>query len=460
MASDDQYSDLHTKLDISISDIADMIADEGGEYGAYPDDTNNATVTGLRDKDSLVQQYFMPGTLMTKDLLFQVTEAILDESHRTMGNGSVNNITQNFISRMDRHGTVLIPLNSLNYGYTFITRPRLNLTGANLHQHPILTTLYNADPRSVPFAIRALLDSRLSRGDPLYLGPNVGSSASTVTQEVSEFSTNAVKSPLFDVRNPFFVPLCNGLKGINGFPDLNLETETTAADFHSGDFTFAKGSDMNNKTQELSLEFKDAQGSIILSCIYYWCLYIALQAKGVVLAYPDDIYEQRLNYTVSIYRFITDQTRQNVLWWSKATGCFPKSVPIGALFNVQQGEINISSAGNFSIPFTANDVKVNDPGIIADFNRLMNRYAGAEFGTVGDTWKEVNYTNAADNFNALPSIATTNNGIKIKWLTNDSYQDEEDADTRMENIDTDIDQIRQERDKAMAFYVGEDETGA
>ena len=229
---------------------------------------------------------------------------------------------------------------------------------------------------------------------------------------------------------------------------------------HSGDFTFAKGSDMNNKTQELSLEFKDAQGSIILSCIYYWCLYIALQAKGVVLAYPDDIYEQRLNYTVSIYRFITDQTRQNVLWWSKATGCFPKSVPIGALFNVQQGEINISSAGNFSIPFTANDVKVNDPGIIADFNRLMNRYAGAEFGTVGDTWKEVNYTNAADNFNALPSIATTNNGIKIKWLTNDSYQDEEDADTRMETIDTDIDQIRQERDKAMAFYVGEDETGA
>lgn len=96
-------------------------------------------------------------------------------------------------------------------------------------------------------------------------------------------------------------------------------------DFHSGDFTFVKGSDMLVRTTELSLEFADVHGSIILSCIFYWCLLMALQAKGIIQAYPDDIYEQRLNYTVSIYRFITDNTRKYILWWSKATGCFPKS---------------------------------------------------------------------------------------------------------------------------------------
>jgi hypothetical protein len=154
--------------------------------------------------------------------------------------------------------------------------------------------------------------------------------------------------------------------------------------------------------------------------MYYWCLYIALQAKGVVMSYPDDIYEQRLNYTVSIYRFVTDETRRHILWWAKATGCYPKSAPVGAIFNISQGETTVSSAMNFSVPFVANDVKVNDAGALLDFNLLMESYCPDI--TNSNIFVDVN-SDAAYNFMGLPYIISGKTGLELKWRTSNYYKD-------------------------------------
>lgn len=405
-----------SSLRVNIADIEDML-------------TNNDQGKGLLDPSvesggQAVNQFRIPGTFLPTDALKKYSQRILSESYRLMGHGNDTNILQNFLSRLDRHGTVLVPLNSLNHGYTFITRPRLNLSGGNLRQHPILSTLYSTDENSVPFMIRALLDTRLCNGQPLFRGTNANFDG--MNEETVDFRNRTGKSGLVDVLNPFFTPLCNGLKGISGFPDFSISTETTEGDFHSGDFTFVNGGDMNNRTQELSLEFRDSQGSVILSCIYYWCLYMALQAKGVVMAYQDDIYEQRLNYTVSIYRFVTDETRRHILWWAKATGCYPKSATVGALFNISQGETTLSSAMNFSIPFVANDVKVNDPGALLDFNILMQSYC-PEITT--EAFADVS-VGAKYNFMGLPYIKTTSTGLELKWRTSNYHKDMLVADTK------------------------------
>ena len=358
-----------------------------------------------------------PNTL--SDSLKKTTSTVIDASYKSAGIGGYKNILQNFLSKLDRHGTAMVPLNAMNYGYTFITRPRLNMTTGNLLQHPVMNTLRSDDPNSVGFMIRCLLDTRLSNGWPIRIAGTVNN------DEIRRFSTDIVeRSGLVDRFNPFFTPLCNGLKGVSGWPDINLETETSEGDFHSGDFTYAKGSDMNNRTTEFSLEFRDVQGSIILSIFHYWCLAIALQAKGVIMAYPDDIYEQRLNYTVSIYRFVTDVTRRHILWWSKATGCFPKSVPVGALFNLNRDEVTLSSAMNFSIPFTVNDVKYQDPGILFDFDTLVKRYCPDI-----NKWKvlpdnEVNQTlQSGYNFAGLPTLQASSIGWDLVWRTNPDYYD-------------------------------------
>lgn len=399
----------------------------------------SASLSDIDDKllDQNKQQshgYTRPGTFFQNaDAWLSFGNAILTESSKSAGNGGYTNILQNFLTRLDRHGTAIVPLNSMNYGYTFITRPRLNMLEGNLRQHPILANLI--DPSgggsNVASMIRGLLDTCLSRG----LLPSLSQSAGKV-DEVVKFYQNMSASGLFDVRNPFFTPLCNGLKGISGFPDLNLETATMGEDFYSGDFTFLKGAELFNRTQELSLEFRDVQGSIILSCIFYWCLMMALQTKNICMAYPDDIYEQRLNYTVSIYRFITDHTRRNILWWCKATGCFPKSAPIGSLFNVNQGEVTITAAQNFSIPFTANCIEYNDPGIIFDFRTLIRRYVDNDNGGF-DKWvydgmysddiseNASNYAtaNASYNFMGLPDIIDGPQGLQLVWKYDNNYND-------------------------------------
>lgn len=403
---------LQKQASISLSDLESILTETSGAKPLRePSITNGGTA---------YDDYRRYGSFLSSDALKDYFNFVLDESYRLMGLGTSRNVLQNFLSRLDRHGTAMVPLNTMNYGYTFITRPRLNLTSANLVQNPILNTLYANDGNSVAFMIRALLDTRLCRGEPLFRGGQ--QKFNGITEEAQEFVAAVEQSGLVDKYNPFFVPLCNGLKGMSGFPDFTIETETTEGDFFSGDFTFAKGSDMLNRTQELSLEFRDVNGSIILSCIYYWLVYIALVTRGIVMAYPDDIYEQRLNYTVSIYRFIMDPTRRTILWWGKATGCFPKAAPIGAMFNINQGEVTISSAGNFSIPFVANHVAYNDPGIILDFNRLMERYCPG----IKDEYQVLEENTlspaAGINFAGLPYIVpNTNRGMQLVWKTNPAY---------------------------------------
>ena len=371
--------------------------------------------------DTANDDYIRPGTFVKMKDWETYASKVLSESYKSMGMGPTNMTVQNFLSKIDRHGTAMVPANTLNYGYTFITRPRLNMSEGNLRQHPVMASLINYDPNSIAFMIRMLLDTRLHRGESIRFAG--GATAKSVSDRELNLIQNIVdQSSLLDQKSPFFIPLCNGLKGVSGWPDFMVTEETTEGDFHSGDFTFAKGSDFNNRSTELSLEFKDVQGSILLAIFYYWCLTMALQAKGTLMAYPDDIYLQRLNYTVSIYRFITDPARKHVLWWSKATGCFPKAVPLGALFNVNQGDVSISSANNFSIPFAVNDIKYNDPGIIMDFNRLVERYHPGIVKQVeaGDALPDNEVTGAiqsAYNFMARPYITGTREGkYRMSWF--------------------------------------------
>lgn len=357
-------------------------------------------------------KYIRPGSYMKMADWANMANTILNESYKSAGAGGYGSVMQNFFANIDRNGTAIVPINTMNVGYTFITRPRLNLTQGNIRQHPVLSTLDTVDPKSVAFMIRMLLDSRLSRG--LEIRVNGRTRKDT---ETSPIAAAAKASPLLDTQNPFFTPLCNGLKGISGWPDVNLVEETFAEDFHSGDFTYIKGWDGNNRTQELSLEFRDIQGSIILATFYYWCIYMGLQSKGVVIAYPDDIWLQRLNYTVSIYRFIMDPSKSTILWWSKATGCFPKSVPVGALFNIDQGEVTISSATNFSIPFAANDIKYNDPHILGDFNALVRRYyPGVTSAPDIVSSSSIHpVLNPYNNFSGIPYVDVDSGVLKLKW---------------------------------------------
>lgn len=294
---------------------------------------------------------------------------------------------QNFFSKIDRYQRNALPPNSELSGLTFITRPRLCLASSSLRQSRMMLSLDTENIRSTAFMIRCMLDTRFCR-DNIDL---------------------VAQSPMVDVRNPFFVPLCNGLTGISGFPDHQIQTTTTEGGFFSEDQTFAIGSDRLNRTYDLTLSFKDIQHSPLASIFDYWVEYIAQVVRGGMSAYSDDIDNQRINYTVSIYRFNLDPSKKIITKYAKATGCFPRSSPMGDMMNVNENELFVANASRFSIPFVANKIEYNDPAILMDFNILMKRYCPK---IVKDEVPILDLT-PHNNFQGLPYVVTNKFGIQL-----------------------------------------------
>lgn len=279
----------------------------------------------------------------------------LDKMSQSFGSGPHNSQLQTFFTETDKFNHNTLPPNALHAGYTFITRPKLCLHDVSISKQSEFIALDTDNYNSIQYAIRCLLDSKFSKNG----GGN--------------------KCALVDQRSPFLTPVMNGLIGISGYPDPIVETLTTDAGFHSEDQTFVSGYNQMNKTYDLTLDFRDPQLGPVMAIMYYWLLYMGYLSKGMMPAYLEDIVQRRLNYTVSIYRFVVDPTKRYIVHYSKATGCYPKSVPMGAMFNYSDSDKFVRAAGNFSIPFVANKIEYNKPEILGEFNYLVERYAGKDF---------------------------------------------------------------------------------
>ena len=272
----------------------------------------------------------------------------------------------NILSQFEKFGCNPAPPNTLNSGYFFITRPKLCLATPNIRNDRIMAMLDTIDPNTFSFSIRGYLDTNLYNMEP--------------------FNSLFQKCEVFNDYTPFIVPLCNVLDSISGFPDFVLDTLTTQGGYFEEDQTTGAGSDFNARSYDLSLNFLDISGTYTLALIYLWVRYIALVTRGVLTVYWEDIFNQRLCYTCSIYRFITDPTNRQIQMASKCTGCFPKAVPLGAFFDMNKREKHVAAAQGFSVPFQANTVEYLDWVILKEFNIISDRFYSSGSGiTIQDS---------------------------------------------------------------------------
>ena len=329
----------------------------------------------------------------TADQLVKLFSLATQRSFLNAGGGNYLATYQTLLSQFDMFGINIMPPNHEVVGYTFITRPKLNLSTTSLRQDRVLAMLDTFDYSSLPFAMRCWLDTHYSRR--------------------SDINKYAKLCPFFNAESPFLVPLTNNLVSVAGWPDPVLDTETTDGGFFSEDMTMVKGSDRLNRTYDITLTFRDIQGGFIISMLWLWLHYIELVVRGDTIAYPEDIAARRINYTCSIYRFVMDPSRRFITKWSKATGCFPRSVPIGNIFNFGEKENYIHSAAQYSVPFTVNKVEIMDPIIFRDFNTIVARYSP----TVSDpTAVAADPRDPTSNFTGIPYIDTRSGYNQLRFL--------------------------------------------
>ena len=285
-------------------------------------------------------------------------------------------------------------------GLTFFTRPKLPLTRGNLHQVPSLIGLDVDDPMTFAYAIRCWLDTKFCKS-----GVNL---------------ENVMKCPYFNHKSAFNIPLSNACVAQSGWPDPFIQTYTTVGGFFQEDQTFPIGSDRLRKTYDLNFTFKETQGGPILAMLYAWYEVMASLTEGSMVAYAEDIDAQRMCYTISIYRFLLDPSKRHITHYAKATGCFPKAPPMGALFNRSVGETSVEAAKEISIPFVANKIEYDDPRILLDFNLLVTRYC-PDIHTYPILRPE-----SYNNFKGLPFVISTQFGLEMAFREplDQAYQDE------------------------------------
>lgn len=319
-------------------------------------------------------------------------DQVVEMAFETSGAGGQHTQLAQVFSRHDRFQRSLLPKNAVFSGFTFFTRPRLCLRDYNICGDRKFSVLRTTDNTSIPFAIRCLLD----------------------TQFASD-SDKASNCPLFDKMNPFLVPLCNAVRSVSGFNDPALVTETTEGGFFSEDQTYVIGGDRLARTYDINCMFRDFPGSPILAIIDYWCQYMANLTDGSMNQYADAIDLNRMDYTVSIYRFLMDRTNRYIARWAKCTGCYPVSPPSGVAFNLNEGEFMVNAASELNVPFKANRIEYDDPVILKEFNMLVRRYAKQDIESAGlHAFSQV----AQNNFAGIPYIRPADDqGVyELLWM--------------------------------------------
>jgi hypothetical protein len=277
-----------------------------------------------------------------------------------------------------------------SHGLTFITRPKLNLTTSSIRQDRILSLLDTLNPETLAFAIRASLDSKL----------------------LFNYKISSHTSQFFNAINPFIPIFTNRLVSLNGWPDPTIDIETSEGGFFSESITYPKGHDQLTRNYDLTATFSDIQGSVVMMLFLIWTRYIALVTRGVVTAHTEDIDDRRMGFTSSIYRFVMDPSNRYITKWAKATGCFPRSVPLGAYFNYDANSSNVDTAMNLAVPMTvAGKVEYMDPIIFREFNMLVKRRCS----NIESFTKATDRERVILNFRCIPYINDKDGSNELQW---------------------------------------------
>lgn len=285
-----------------------------------------------------------------------------------------------------------------SHGFSFITRPKLNFTTTSLRSDRVLSLLNTLEQDTIAFTVRALLDTNLCKK---YHLPG--------------------KTQFFNDANPFIPILSNRLLSLNGWPDPTIEVETMEGGFFSESITYPKGHDQLTRNYDIMMTFGDVQGSVVLNLFLMWVQYIHLVTRGHLVAYLEDIEARRMGFTSSIYRFVMDPSMRFITKWAKATGCFPRSIPIGAYFNYDAHASNVDAAMNLSIPFTvAGRIEYMDPIIMREFNMITEkRCPGIKTWGICNSPEEKMLLN----FKTIPYIDTETGSNELQWRYDPSDQE-------------------------------------
>lgn len=281
-----------------------------------------------------------------------VTSKSVDELFSGMPTGSIERAILNNLTGINHLQTPnALPNNKDMSGYTFFTRPQLNMQKGNIRNVRQLASLLSSNKTSIQQYIRNCLDPRLA------LGVNYRSG-----------NIPADPCPVIDNMNAFIVPMTNNLISISGWPSISAPTRTSEPGLYNETQTIYDGRVINDESYTLTANFRNTRGDVILYLLYTWVLYGSMVFEGKLVPYLDFITENEIDYNTRIYRIVTDYTKRRVSKVFCCNAAIPKGVPIGDAADVPGDRPYSDANQTLSIQFACDGFRAFDPLVAKDFN--------------------------------------------------------------------------------------------
>lgn len=255
----------------------------------------------------------------------------LDEMLESLPTGSVRRaIANNLYGINFRQTGNVVPRTKDNYGYTFFTRPQLNLSTPNITNFRSFYSLLNQNPASYQRYTRCMLDPRMGTPNE----PSVG-----------------IRCPFVDPSNPFIPVLSNNIVSNSGWPDLSVPIYTSEAGLYGQEFSMVDGVTNHFEAFDLDISFRNMKGNPVIYLFYIWIKYMTLTVEGILNPYFDMIAENEIDSNTRIYRLVMDQRKRYVTQIACTGASFPMSVPTGAIFDFNTDKPLNASNTEFNIRF-------------------------------------------------------------------------------------------------------------
>ncbi len=234
--------------------------------------------------------------------------------------------------------------NRERYGYTFFTRPQLNMSTLNIQAQRLFFPLLTNDKNTIQNYVRTILDPRVG----ILMNPT-----------------------LCDPYNAFIPVLTNNLKAISGWDDYIAPTFTSAEGNYKESVSFVDGNILNFQTYDIDCTFRNTRGDPIIYMIYIWLLYQSFVFEGIMSPYPDMIIENEIDYNTRIYRLVMDKSNTFVRKILATGASFPITLPLGNFFDFTSDSPTNSEIYDFTIRFRCMGITYQDDILIKEFNQTV-----------------------------------------------------------------------------------------
>lgn len=299
------------------------------------------------------------------------TEKILFEQFRTKPEDAINQVMEisargpiataigdSFYGINHRQQSGIIPINKDVYGYTFFTRPRLNLTEENIYAERMLTPLLSKESNSLQRIIRLTLDTEISRG---------------LVHESNLLDKN-LSCPFVDPLQAFIPMLTNNIASMSGWPDMRVETFSSQNGIFNESYSFIDNFVKFYGSFDITANFRNLPGDPITSLFTAWIVAASAYYMGTMVPYPDDVLQNEINYNTRIYRLVMDADKHRVQKIAATGAAFPYSVPLGSAFDYEVDKHLNQANEQVAINFKCTGALYNDPILIQEFNRTTENF--------------------------------------------------------------------------------------